>query len=182
MSTTTTHVVTAEELLELSADGHYELVKGVLLTMSPPGEEHGRISATITFLLTSFVYANKLGTVYGETGFKLETDPDTVLGPDAAFIASDRAGTASKGYRSGPPDLAVEVISPSDRKSKVETKTQQWLACGTRAVWLIRPQNRRVEVVLANGQRTVFTETEELVDDVVVPGFRVRVAEIFRQL
>lgn len=180
--TATTHPVTAEELLELSTEGHYELVRGVLLTMSPPGEEHGRLSATITFLLTSFVYATKLGTVYGEAGFKLETDPDTVLAPDVAFIASDRAGTASKGYRSGPPDLAVEVISPSERKSKVETKTQQWLACGTRAVWLVRPQNRTVEVVLANGRRTVFTETDDLIDDVVVSGFRVRVAEIFRQL
>ena len=178
---TTTHLMTAEELIDLPDDGHrYELVKGVLLTMSPPGEEHGKVSATIIFLLKSFVQAKKLGTVYAESGFKLEADPDTVLAPDAAFIGSDRAGTASKGYRFGAPDLAVEVISPSERKSKVEQKTEQWLSLGTRAVWLISPQSRTVEVILANSQRTVFTETDELVDDLVVPGFRVPVAEIFR--
>lgn len=173
--------MTAEELIKLPDDSHrYELVKGVLLTMSPPGEEHGKVSATIIFLLKSFVQAKELGTVYGDTGFKLETDPDTVLAPDAAFIGSERAGTASKGYRFGAPDLAVEVISPSDRRSKVDQKTERWLSLGTRAVWLIRPQSRTVEVVLANGQRTVFTEKDELVDDVIVRGFRVPVVEIFR--
>lgn len=173
--------MTAEELIDLPDDGHrYELVKGVVLTMSPPGEEQGKVSATIIFLLKSFVQPKKLGTVYGETGFKLETDPDTVLAPDAAFIGSERAGTASRGYRFGAPDLAVEVISPSERKSKVDQKTVQWLSHGTRAVWLIRPQSRTVEVVLANGKRTVFTEKDELVDDVIIPGFRVPVAEIFR--
>ena len=178
---TTTHLMTAEELIDLPDDGHrYELVKGVVLTMSPPGEEHGKVSATIIFLLKSFVQPKKLGTVYGETGFKLETDPDTVLAPDAAFIGSERAGTASRGYRFGAPDLAVEVISPSERKSKVDQKTVQWLSHGTRAVWLIRPQSRTVEVVLANGKRTVFTEKDELVYDVIIPGFRVPVAEIFR--
>ena len=178
---TTTHLMTADELIDLPDDGHrHELVKGVLLTMSPPAVDHGKVQATIIFLLKSFVQAKKLGTVYGESGFRLETDPDTVLAPDASFIGSDRVGAASKGYHFGAPDLAVEVISPSERKSKVEQKTQQWLSLGTRAVWLIRPQSRTVEVILANGQRSVFTETDELVDDLVVPGFRVPVAEIFR--
>ena len=178
---TTTHLMTAEELIELQDDGHrHELVKGVLLTMSPPATEHGKVQAAIIFFLKSFAQAKELGTVYGESGFKLETDPDTVLAPDASFIRSDRVGAASKGYHFGAPDLAVEVISPSERKSKVEQKTQQWLSLGTRAVWLIRPQSRTVEVVLANGQRTVFTEADELVDDLVIPGFRVPVADIFR--
>ena len=182
MSSTT--LMTAEELIALPSGQHrYELVKGELLTMSPSGEEHGRLSATIAYLLTNFVRVNSLGVVYGaETGFKLETDPDTVLAPDAAFISTGRVGSAAQGYRSGPPDLAVEIISPSERKSKVEQKTNQWLSFGARAVWLIYPQNRTVEIVFANGQRTLFTESDELVDDVVVKGFRVLVAEIFSQL
>jgi Uma2 family endonuclease len=180
----TTHLMTAEELIALPSGQHrYELVKGELLTMSPSGEEHGRLSATIALLLGNFVRAKNLGIVYGaEAGFKLETNPDTVLAPDAAFINIERAGSASKGYRSGPPDLAVEIISPSERKSKVEQKTNQWLSFGARAVWLIYAQNRTVEIVLANGERTLFTEGHELVDDVVVKGFRVLVAEIFSQL
>jgi len=176
--------MTADELIMLPRGEHrYELIKGELLTMSPTGEEHGRLSATIAYLLTNFVRANNLGVVYGaEVGFLLESDPDTVLAPDAAFISIYRAGSAAKGYRSGPPDLAVEIISPSERKSKVEQKTNQWLTFGASAVWLIYPENRTVEIVLASGERRLFKESDELVDDVVLRGFRVAVSEIFSQL
>ena len=177
----TTHLMTAEELMDLSGDGHrYELVKGELLTMSPPGEEHGAVTANITFLLSKYVREHELGRMYGaETGFKLETDPDTVLAPDLAFIRRDKVGQLSKGYRSGAPDLVVEVLSPGDRKSKVENKTLQWLALGALAVWLINPQTRTVDVRLANGEKRLFTEDEVLTDDDIVPGFRVPVSEIF---
>ena len=163
MSTTSHQLMTAEELIKLPRGQHrYELVKGELLTMSPSGEEHGVLCATIAFLLSKYVRANNLGTVYGaESGFKLESNPDTVLAPDAAFISKDRAGTPSKSYRLGSPDLVVEVVSPSDRKSKVEEKTAQWLSFGVRAVWLINPQARTVEIVLADGNRALLHESDE---------------------
>jgi Uma2 family endonuclease len=178
---TTTHLMTAEELIKLPGGQHrYELVKGELLTMPLAGAQHGAISANIAYLLVSFVKANNPGVVYGaETGFLLERDPDTVLAPDAAFISSERFSGHPKGYWPGPPDLAVEVISPSERKSKVEQKTTQWLSFGARAVWLVSPQNRTVEVVSGNGERTLFHESDELIDDQVIPGFRVPVSEIF---
>ena len=176
---TTTHSVTAEELFNLPDDSLcHELVKGELLTMSPPGEEHGVVTINLSVLLHNYVKANSLGVLYAETGFKLESDPDTVLAPDIAFIARDRAGTRSPFYRSGPPDLAVEVRSANDRTAKVERKAALWLELGVKSVWLVNPKRRTVEVIHATGDRWLFHETEELFDD-TVPGLRIAVSEIF---
>ena len=176
---TTTHLITAEELMNIDDDSHrHELIKGELLTMPPPGEEHGTIILNLGTLLTNYVKRNNLGRLTAESGFKLESDPDTVLAPDISFTARDRVGIRSEGYRPTPPDLAVEVLSPSDRKTQVERKTALWLELGARAVWNVNPRKRTVEVIRADGERKLFHETEELIDD-TVPGFRVKVSEIF---
>lgn len=177
---TTTHLMTADELFNLPDDSlRHELIKGELLTMSPAGEKHGAISLLIGGLLFQHVRANNLGTVYSsDTGFKLESNPDTVLAPDIAFIARERVGTMSERFRPGPPDLAVEVRSPGDRRTEVERKTALWLSLGARSVWLVDPRRRTVEVMRGDGSRKLFREPDELVDD-TVPGFRVPVSEIF---
>ena len=173
--------MTAEELIQLPRGRFmYELVKGELLTMSPPGEEHGAVIINLAAPLAMHVKANKLGIVYaGDPGFILERDPDTVLGPDIAFISHERAGRPGKGYRSGPPDLAVEVISPKASKKRIATKTAQWLEFGTLVVWLVNPETRTVEVIHPKGQRTVLSENDELTGGNLIPGFRIPVGEIF---
>src|ERR1700741_3302624 len=135
----TTHLMTAEELIRLPDDGlRHELIKGELLTMSPPGELHGAVAMNLSILLGQYVKSRKLGQLYAaETGFKLETDPDTVLAPDLAFIHRDRVGALTQKYRAGAPDLVVEVLSPVDRRQKVEEKTARWLDLGALAVWLV---------------------------------------------
>ena len=179
--TTNTHLMTAAELIALPRGQYrYELVKGELLTRSPSGEEHGAVAADVAALLWQFVKDNDLGVVYAaETGFKLESDPDTVLAPDVGFISKDRVGHRSKGYRLGAPDLVVEVLSPSDHKKKVERKTAQWLELGAKVVWLVDPQSKTVEVHRANCETTVFRSNEELIDHDLVSGFRVLVSDIF---
>ena len=179
--TTQTHLITAEELINLPRGRYrYELVKGELLTMSPSGEEHGAVTMNLSILLGQYVREHQLGTLYSaETGFKLESDPDTVLAPAIAFIHRDRVGIRSTGYRTGAPDLAVEVLSPGDRKTKVEEKTSQWLTLGARAVWLIDPHDRTVDVRMANGERKLFKENDELTGDEIVSGFSIPLSEIF---
>ena len=179
MSTTTTHLMTAEELFRLDDDSHrHELIKGELLTMPLPKFLHGYITVNLSALLYNHVERNNIGRLVAHAGFKLESDPDTVLGPDIAFIARDRVGTLSDSFFPGAPDLAVEVTSPGDRRGKIERKTSLWLELGARSVWNVDPRKRTVEVVRADGQRWLFHEHDELVDD-TVPGFRVAVSKIF---
>ena len=179
MSTTTqTHLMTAAEFMNIDDDYHrHELIKGELLTLTPPKREHGRIVTNLAMILGLHVKANRLGVVYTESGYHIERDPDTVLGPDASFVAQDRV-ESEDGYYSRPPDLAIEVLSPGDRKSYVERKLAIWLETGTRSVWLVNPRRRTVEVISSFNDRRMLHEDDELVDD-TVPGFRVKVSEIF---
>src|SRR4029434_2382855 len=110
MSTTThTHLMTADDLAKIDDWSHrHELIKGELLTMPLPKSEHGRVAANLMMLLGQYVKTNRLGLVFAEVGYHIESDPDTVLGPDISFVRSDHICT--DGYHPGPPDLAVEVI------------------------------------------------------------------------
>ena len=170
--------MTAEEFMNIDDDYHrHELIKGELLTMTPPKREHGRVVTNLTMILGLHVKAKRLGALYIESGYHIERDPDTVLGPDVSFVAQDRV-EFEDGYYADPPDLAVEVLSPGDRKAYVERKLAVYLATGTRSVWLVNPRRRTVEVISSTGDRRTLRETDELVDD-TVPGFRVKVSEIF---
>jgi len=170
--------MTAEELMQLEGPYEYELVKGELLTMPLPGARHGAVTMKLSRLLDNYIVANNMGVVFAaETGFKLESDPDTVLGPDISFVSSDQVSLISDSYFPGPPVLAVEVLSPRDRPGQLERKTNLWVSLGVKSVWLVHPRKRTVEVVRASG-RKLFHESDELVDD-TVPGFHVPVSEIF---
>ena len=170
--------MSADELMQLEGPNRHELIKGELLTMPPPEFKHGRVVANLTMLLGPHVKANNLGYVCTETGYKLETNPDTVLGPDVSFVARKRVDEVPDGYYAGAPDVAVEVLSPSDRPSRVQRKTELWLSLGAKSVWVVNPKQRTVEVFRSSGERKLLHESDELVDD-TVPGFHVPVSEIF---
>ena len=171
--------MTVEEFMNIDDDyRRHELIKGELLTMTPPKPLHGRIVANLTFLLMQHARANRLGDVHGESGYHLERDPDTVLGPDVSFVSAERVDRTDEHYYDGPPDLAIEVLSPGDRKGYVERKLAVYLERGTRSVWLVNPRYRTVEVISLFNDRRMLHEDDELVDD-TVPGFRVKVSEIF---
>ena len=171
--------MTAEEFMNIDDEpNRHELIKGELLTMTPPKPLHGWIVTNLTLLLGQHVKVNRLGVVYTESGYHLERGPDTVLGPDLSFVPAERVDQSGEHYYEGPPDLAVEVLSPGDRKGYVERKLAVYLETGTRSVWLVDPRRRTVEVISSSGERRTLHETDELVDD-TVPGFRVKVSEIF---
>jgi Uma2 family endonuclease len=167
----------------MSDDGfRYELVKGELRKMTPAGFSHGKAVANLTGPLATFVKAKQLGVVLGaETGFKLATDPDTVLAPDIAFVRKERfleVGDTEK-FWPGPPDLAVEVLSPSDTAYDVEEKITSWLTAGVTLVWLLNPKQRTLHVYCAKRPTQTLGPEDMLDGQEVIPGFRISVSEIF---
>ena len=183
MSATIVNGMTADELLAMPDDGwRYELVKGELIRMSPTGSEHGEGTMNLAAPLYPHVKSNNLGVVYAaETGFKLESDPDTVRAPDVAFVRRERVEQTRRlpGYGSGAPDLAVEVLSPSDRIRQVEEKVNGWLEAGARMVWVVSPKLRRVTVYRSLTDILTLTDKDNLDGGDVVPGFQIAISEIF---
>src|SRR3989304_4716061 len=177
----TIHRVSAEELFQTPNLGRCELVRGELIMMSPAGSQHGWIIGKLTVLLGKFVLAEKLGGIMGaETGFIIRRDPDTVRAPDVAFIRADRIPEKlPQGYFDGPPDLAVEVLSPSDRESEVHSKTRDWLDAGCRAVWIVDPETKSVTIYKSTHDIVVLSTADTLIDAQILPGFTMAVSEIF---
>lgn len=177
----TTRLVTAEDLERMPDDDwRYELVRGRLVRMSPAAARHGVVAMAIGALLHAHVKARNLGYVGPEIGFKLESDPDTVRAPDMAFIRRDRVPARDAGgFHKGPPDLAVEVLSPDDRPSEIAEKVEEYLTCGTRAVVVIDPDERTVVVHRRLTPPLTLTADDTLDLDDVVAEFRCAVREIF---
>src|SRR5262249_9854643 len=160
-------LLTAEELFKMPRGSERrELIEGVLRTMSPSGAEHVVVSAELLRRLGNHVHDQELGRVFSsEGGFVIRRDPDTVIAPDAAFVTSERIkiyGVPS-GYWIGPPDLAVEVVSPHDRMTEVDDKVDAWLKAGTRLVWVIHPR-RRIAMVHRPDQPVALVRADEHLD------------------
>src|SRR5438552_6305858 len=181
MTLTPTKLVTAEELLAMGDIGRCELINGEIVYMAPAGAEHGDIAMTIGFFIKAHVQANDLGKVYAaETGFTIARNPDTTRAPDVAFVRKQRIpATPRRGYFDGPPDLAVEVISPDDRLSEVTAKVDQWLAAGAISVWVVDPPNKTIEIYRQGAQPLRYRQGDVLRDEPMLPGFEVRIDELF---
>jgi Uma2 family endonuclease len=179
-----THLVTAEELARLPDDGYrYELVEGRLVRMSPVNLDHGRIVLQIGFLLNSHLKRNPVGIVGAEVGFKLATNPDTVRGPDIAFVRSERVPSAAarRGFFKGAPDVAIEVLSPDDRAGEVKAKIEEYLTKGVLLVMVVDPDNRTVELFRGTAAKVTLESESDLVDlSDVISGFRCQLHEIFQ--
>jgi Uma2 family endonuclease len=150
--------------------------------VAPAGDEHGRIGTMgIAIALGSFVKQRGLGIVYAlETGFQIGHHPDTVRVPDVAFVRAERIPPGrSKGFIQGAPDLAVEIISPTDRASEVKAKAQDWLEAGCRVVWVVDPETKTVTVYRGGAETVLFRESDTLSGGDVLPGFSLPVSEIF---
>jgi len=173
-------LMTADELMHVYIpDKRIELVKGVLVVRELPGLRHARVTLDLALRLGPHVRAAGLGQVYAEAGFKLATDPDTVRGPDVAFIGKHRLlDPEPAGFTDVAPDLVVEVLSPSDRPGAVLTKVADWLSAGTRLVWVLDPARRLARVYRHDGSEQILTADESLDGEDVVPGFTCPLGEI----
>jgi Uma2 family endonuclease len=176
-----TRLVTAEELERFPEDDYrYELVEGRVIRMSPVGYQHGRIAMRFGALLDHHVRSRNLGVVLIEVGFTLRSNPDTVRGPDVAFIRRERIPTPDpRGFWKGPPDLAVEVLSPDDRPSDVRTRVEEYLMAGVPLVLVVDGDEKTVTVYRSSTAPTTLPSDDILDIGDVVSGFCCTVRDIF---
>lgn len=173
--------MTAEQLERISIPGKStELVRGRLIVREPPGTNHGRIAARLAMLVGVFVYQHGLGDVFAQdTGFKIESNPDTVRAPDLAFVARERrAQLARRGYAPLTPDLVAEIVSPDDSAGGVLAKISAWLEAGVRVAWVIDPERSTAQIYRPDGSVSLVTPDGMLDAEYVLPGFTCPLAEV----
>lgn len=161
-------------------EDRFELWNGRLVPMNPPARTHGKIVVRLASLLDQHVRKHRLGDVMAEVGVKLRSNPDTVFGPDIAFICRERLSeNLPDGYWNGPPDLAVEIQSPSDRPGAVRRKVDEYLLRGTPMVVVIDPRGRTATIHRPGQPAVTLSEDATLDLSDVVAAFSCVVREIF---
>jgi Uma2 family endonuclease len=178
-----TRLVTAEELARLPDDGYrYELVEGRLIRRSPVNFDHGRIVLRIGFLLNRHLEQQPVGVIGTEIGFKLASNPDTVRGPDIAFLRSERVpARGGRGFVKGAPDLVIEILSPDDRPGEMRAKIEGYVARGVSLVVVVDPGDRTATMFRPKAATiTLASDTDVLDLSDVITGFRCHLREIFQ--
>jgi Uma2 family endonuclease len=175
-------LITGEELLRRPDLGRCELVDGRIIPLPPTEPNHGRIESRLDFALQLWARFTGRGQVLvGDAGIYLRRNPDTVRAPDVLYISNERyAQYGGTGYLNVAPELAVEVLSPSDRWSEVTEKVEAFLRAGVDRVWVVDPRLKRVSVYWSPTKIQHLHEGETLTDEELLPGFQLDVSEIFQ--
>ena len=185
MSTQKT-LLTADEFYDFcyKNDGRYELVDGEVVELSPVNDEHSGIAINIGTAFNNYSRRHGFGQAGVEAGYIVLSGPDTVRGPDVSFrLVPRNRRRQSAGFLSGAPDIAVEVVSPSNTAAEIERKVREYLAAGSQSVWAVYPPTRanprRVIVHRPDGATTTYTGNDVITDEELLPGFSLPLAEIF---
>ncbi len=175
---------TDEEFMALPEDGRYELVNGELVNMGNSGMEHGYIASNLIFFLSAVVRSQKLGVICdSSTAFTMKTG--NKRSPDVSFIAAGRLQGVKrlpKGYFQGSPDLAVEILFPSNTVEEIHDKIVEFFENGTRLAWVTHPDEQYVLVYHSPSPDRLLRLEDSLDGEEVVPGFSLAVAELFAEL
>jgi Uma2 family endonuclease len=174
---------TDEEFMALPEDGRYELVNGELVSMGNSGMEHGELGSFLGGSLSLYVRSRKLGVICdSSTAFSLKSG--NRRSPDVSFIAKERLQGIKrlpKGYFEGAPDLAVEILSPSNTVEEIHTKIVEYFENGAQLIWVINPQEQYVLVYHAPSPDALLRVGDCLDGEAIVPGFSLAVAELFAE-
>lgn len=175
--------VTVDDLYEMCGDARVELIDGEKKEIPAPGAIHSGLTSKLDRVIGGHVEDRRLGFVGVEAGYNLGGEPQRMRVPDISFVSRARipAGGEPSGYWPFAPDLAVEIVSPHDIALEVEAKIRLYLYAGTMIVWLIWPPYRSITVYQPGGQARVLQADDVLDGGDVLPGFSVRVAEIFER-
>lgn len=178
---TATDLITVEQFEQMSSDLRTELIDGEIVEMSPNGTTHGIIERKIGQALGVFSDESKSGMVMtGDNGYILETNPDVVRCPDVSFVRNARIPKPlPTGFFPGPPDIAVEVLSPSDKASDIAEKIEQWLRAGTIAVWIADPKSKITTIHTLEENKVVGRQVDSFTNEDLLPGFDLSAEKLF---
>jgi len=184
IASTSEKIWTDEEFMVLSKGGRYELVNGELINMGNAGMEHGEIGSFLGGSLSLYVRSHKLGAICdSSTAFTMKSG--NRRSPDVSYIAKERLEGLKrlpKGYFQGSPDLAVEILSPSNTVEEIHDKIVEFFENGTRLVWVIHPDEKYVLVYHSPSPDRLLRLEDSLNGEEIVPGFSLAVAELFPEL
>lgn len=179
-------VISLEEFERMPEEDAYrvELVRGRIVRDQLPGARHGHLTVKLAGWIDVYASERGIGVTLAEVGFVLSVDPPTVRGPDVAFIAAERLPPEGVpvGFWRTAPDLAVEIVSPSNRAAEIQEKVLEYLAAGSRLVWVVDPATRSVATYRSRKDIRLLTEGDVLEGDDVLPGFRLPISELFAVL
>jgi Uma2 family endonuclease len=171
---TLTKLITAEEFAAMPDNGRpCELVRGEIVEMNIPKGRHGQLCSLIAYL----------GHQYNERFDRIitERDPDSVRGPDVCFATYERIpkGPLEDDYIEVAPEIAFEVVSPSDRWSEISEKINEYLAAGVLVVCVVEPKPQTVRLFFPDHTSRTLTGDEELTFPEILPEFSVPVRKLF---
>ena len=176
--------ITAAEFAELNDDRRTELVRGRVIEMTPPKPKHGKIVFNIARVVGGFIFEHDLGHWFGDAGIITERDPDSVRGPDAAFVSFGRLprDADDSHYVDVAPELVFEVFSPNDRWVDLLDKVAEYLRAGSTVVCVVVPSSRTIQLHRIDGPPETLSESDAFELTNILPGFRCQVADFFLQV
>ncbi|MEZ4669893.1 MAG: Uma2 family endonuclease [Anaerolineae bacterium] len=162
-----------------NADKILELVDGEINEKVASNPYCSAVASKINFFFMSYINQNNIGYVTGEAG-GYRISPKDTFAPDVAYISKLRQPNLPyHGFNPIPPDLAVEVVSPSDSYVEVAKKVRTYLRYGTHLVWVVEPETQTVTIYALDGSQTTLDIDGELDGGEVLPGFKLPVRSIF---
>ena len=173
--------LTIAQYERLPRDDRYidELSRGLLVREPRPGAEHSYVTGNLFSALRNFVEGNDLGLVRVESGFRLAAEPPTVRGPDVAFVAKARLpAQLPAGFLEVAPDLAIEVLSPSNRARVIAERIRDYFAAGTTETWIVQPRSRTVVIHTPTDEIRLLDDVERLTTP-LLPGLALPVVDLF---
>ena len=176
-------VISLEEFERMPEEDAYriELVRGRVVRDQLPGARHAQLTVKLCGWIDAYASERGLGITFVELGCVLNVEPPTVRGPDIAFVATERVPLEGVpvGFWRGAPDLAVEIVSPSSRAAEIREKVLEYIAAGSRLVWVVDPATRSVATYRSRRDIRLLTEDDVLEGGDVLPGFRRSISELF---
>ncbi len=174
-------LITAEEFSTMSFDMPVELVRGEIVEMTNPGGRHGNMCFRLALMIGRWIETHaEFDVATNDSGVLVENDPDTVRGPDLLVIHRSKlpGGRFPTGHLGVPPEVAIEIRSPSDRSNDVMRKISLFLAAGVAEVWVIEPDHQRVFIHRDEEETTVF-QGSDIVTSPQLPDFECPLPKLF---